>query len=154
MKRILVMGGHGQDAYYITKLLLEKGIEVHLIHRSRLNFHDKIFDSNNFCSFQCEDYNLDAFIDISYSHVLLISGFVGNRLAIEQPLKVFDSNYAIGRLALEFCQNSRYAPILVYFSTTDVSSNLLPRRNGLPIFSFNHLFSPKTSYGRSKLSFI
>ena len=69
-KIALITGITGQDGYYLTKLLLKKGYEVHGIKRrtSLINTQriDEFFNDNILGKFFTKDFNSTCFIKFSF----------------------------------------------------------------------------------------
>ena len=153
-KFILIIGGNGQDSYYLSLHLLRHGLNVHLLHRSPLIAHAKFAENKNFLATRVSSYSIENLHKLSfkhpYSHVFVIAGLVGNRLAIGDPNGVYFTNLNLGIDSLSFCQNYFSKPILVYFSTTDVM-DIKSHKKPISFNPITFVSSPRTAYGKSKV---
>jgi GDP-D-mannose dehydratase len=148
---VVLIGGSGQDAFYLAKYLSDSGENVYWLHRSSLKLYEQYLQNERIKCFQVSSYSYQqissSLSDLSYSSVVLIAGAVGNSLARETPNLVYDTNIQILSAVCSLILNSKYQPHLYYFSSCDIDG----RTSTSPfLFSPLGLTAPKTTYGLSK----
>ena len=148
-----MLGGSGQDAFYLASYLCKQKITVTWLHRSNTaNRFKKLIDESLVYLLQVSNYCttiLSSDIDINkFDAVVLIAGIVGNQQARLKPINTYSTNMNILHAACSAIIKSNNKPHLYYFSTSDTdgsSSNIQP-------CIFNPRSTPpKTTYGLSKL---
>tara|TARA_B100000482_G_scaffold189914_1_gene172187 strand:- start:1558 stop:2541 length:984 start_codon:yes stop_codon:yes gene_type:complete len=150
---ILLLGGSGQDAFYLSSYLAKHGARVTWIYRGKaLSNFQKYFEEDNILFIQVESYGFDDLatcVEIDqFDSIVLIAGVVGNQKGRNDPLYTYSQNMMMVNTICSLIVSSIKAPHLYYFSTSDVdgaSSVIQPS-----IFSLDNA-SPKTTYGLSKL---
>lgn len=150
---ILLLGGSGQDAFYLSSYFAKQGARVTWIYRGKaLSNFQKYFKEDNILFIRVESYGFDDLVTSveidQFDSIVLIAGAVGNQKGRHDPLHTYSQNMMIVNTVCSLVISSTKAPHLYYFSTSDVdgsSSTIQPS-----IFSLNNA-APKTTYGLSKL---
>ena len=148
---ILLLGGSGQDAYYLASSLIKYGACVDWLYRSSISKYRKFLTSEKLNLSRISSYSFQE-IKISYSLIIydaifLIAGAVGNQVARENPSQVYDTNLKILFSTYDFIRSLEYCPHFYFFSTSDIDG----RTSSDPfLFSPTNASLPKTSYGLSK----
>lgn len=148
-----MLGGSGQDAFYLTYSLVKKEVSVTWVYRGdALQKYRQYFDEKNVFFVQVQSYrsdNLLTSVEINkFDSIVLISGVVGNQKGRHDPLKTYLQNMEMLNTACSLVLSSIKAPHLYYFSTSDVDGwSSIDRPS---IFSSNNV-EPITTYGLSKL---
>lgn len=150
---ILLLGGSGQDAFYLTSFLAKKRINVTWIYRGNALCKFQQYFSVDYVSFvQVESYCFDCLVtrvDLDqFDSVVLIAGVVGNQKARFNPLYTYTQNMEVLNTACSIVVSSSKSPHLYYFSTSDVDGT--SSTNQPSVFS-QYMAAPKTIYGLSKL---
>ena len=83
--KILLIGGSGQDAYYLSKFLTSKGAFVHWIYRGDVSRYQFNIDPSKvvYCNVSSYEFrNVYPLVSReSFDAVVLVAGAVGNQLA-------------------------------------------------------------------------
>ena len=148
---IVLIGGSGQDAFYLAKYLSDSGNTVYWLHRNSIIMYEKYIINRAIKCFRVKNYSYpeieSCLSDLSYSCVVLIAGAVGNSLARNSPIELYDINAQILFAVCSLIVNSKHEPHLYYFSSCDIDG----RTSTSPfVFSSSGLTAPSTTYGLSK----
>ena len=149
--KVVLVGGSGQDAFYLATYLADNDCEVYWLYRSQLNLYQEYIQCKSIKCFRVYTYSFDEMSSclsgIDYDCIILIAGAVGNRLARENSLQVYDTNSHILSEVCRLIVSSNSQPHLYYFSSCDIDG----RTSSSPfVFSSTPLTAPVTSYGLSK----
>ena len=148
---VVLIGGSGQDAFYLTKHLSDSGNNVYWIYRNSIKIYEKYIQSKRIKCFRVSSYSYQeissCLSNFSYDSVVLIAGAVGNQLARKAPIGLYETNTQILFAICSLILNSKHKPHLYYFSSCDIDG----RTSTSPfIFSPSSLSIPSTTYGLSK----
>ena len=150
--KILLIGGSGQDAYYLSKFLTSKGAFVYWIYRGDVSKYQFNIDPSkvvycNVSSYEfCNVYPLVC--RESFDAVVLVVGAVGNQMAKANPLDAYFTNLTILRDTISLINSLIGSPHLYFFSTCDIDGNA--KSNEPFLFSSNSVVMPSSTYGLSK----
>lgn len=157
MKKALITGITGQDGYYLTKLLLEKGYEVHGI--VRRNSQNSLGNLEHLSNEETEQINIhwgditdNLFMDNVVKAVqpdevyhLAAQSFVG--FSFENPRFTYDVNISgtlnVANAVKEYAPSSK----LYFAATSELYGKVqeIPQKETTP-------FYPRSPYGVSKLA--
>lgn len=148
---ILLLGGSGQDAYYLSSSLIKYGASVDWLYRSSISRYQHLVTSERLNLSKISSYSFQEIKNnaslFSYDAIVLIAGAVGNKIARENPAHVYQANLKILFSVIDFIRSCECFPHLYFFSTSDVDG----RTSSDPfLFSPTHGSFPNTSYGLSK----
>jgi GDPmannose 4,6-dehydratase len=157
MKKALITGISGQDGYFLTKLLLEKGYEIHgIVRRNSQNSLGNLecLDENNLQKIKIHwgDITDNLFIDTVISKIkpdeiyhLAAQSFVG--FSFENPKFTYDVNIG-GTLNIINAVKEYSSDSKTYFAAT---SELFGKVQEIPQKETTS-FYPRSPYGVSKLA--
>ena len=151
---ILLIGGSGQDSFYLAKCLSLKRSNVTLLYRTGNSLIDNLSRYNNIVTHNVQYYNVNTishFLTSNYyDYVVLIAGMVGNGMATMHPYTILETNLSILTSLIQAIVVSKYSPHLIYFSTTDVCDRCLESDDNYFDYKLVNQLEPKTNYGLSK----
>lgn len=146
-----MLGGSGQDAFYLAMSLSKMGHTIFWLYRSNIeHLRDRIKGNVEFIQVSKYSYEFlqPYFRDLKLDAVISIVGAVGNRSANTNPIATYSDNLnlAIVTVSLieKYCRDSH----LYYFSTSDIDGRVASEP-----FHFDpyQATSPISTYGMSKL---
>lgn len=152
--KVLVIGGSGQDAFYLTEFLSQHKVEIVWVYR---NYIDRylpylLCQSVSFCKVRAYDIDslMHLFVDNKFSSCVLIAGAVGNQYARKYPGDVYSTNISLASSIASLIQEYSPETHLYYFSSVDVMGS--SSKEGPIVFSPERLLGKvDTTYGLSKL---
>jgi len=149
----LLLGGSGQDAFYLTSSLAKKKVGVTWVYRGNaLCKFKQYFEEKDVSFVQVESYHFDCLVKCfeidQFDSIVLIAGVVGNQKGRNDPLNTYSQNMQMLNTACSLIASASRGLHLYYFSSSDVDGTSSITHPS--IFS-PKISSPKTVYGLSKL---
>ena len=152
--KVLVIGGSGQDAFYLAQFLSRYKVEILWVYRNSIDRYFPYFLGENISFFKVDSYDIDSmmhlFVENKLSSCVLISGAVGNQYARKCPSGVYSTNILLANSIADLIQEYSPETHLYYFSSVDVMGS--SSKEGPILFSPERLLGKvDTTYGLSKL---
>ena len=152
--KVLIIGGSGQDAFYLATFLGTSHVSIVWLYRNSIDSYLPYLDSQNIVLFRLKDYSFESMLEVfkenEFDSCVLISGAVGNQYAREFPGAAYYQNITIVHNVASLIQQYSPKAHLYYFSSVDVDGSR--SSSGPIIFNANSSAgSVSTTYGLSKL---
>ncbi len=152
--RILIIGGSGQDGYYLINYLIRKGHQVTLLYRNNWNQASENMININLKKIRVDEYSNESIKNILqkkfYDYVILVGAVVGNQKGRENPIKLYQTNMCTLFNVINSIQSLNNQPTLINFCSTDMTGETSFVNN--PIFDPESIkVPPSTTYGLSRL---
>ena len=114
---ILLLGGSGQDAFYLSSYLVKHGARVTWIYRGNaLSNFQKYFQEDNILFIPVESYGFNELVTCveidQFDSIILIAGVVGNQKGRHDPLHTYSQNMMIVNTVCSLVVSSVKAPQL------------------------------------------
>ena len=152
--KVLVIGGSGQDAFYLAQFLSRYKVEIVWVYRNSIDHYCPYLldETISFC--KVDRYDIDSmihlFVENNFRSCVLIAGAVGNQYARKCPGDVYSTNILLANSIAALIQEYSPETHLYYFSSVDVMGS--SSKEGPILFSPERLLGKvDTTYGLSKL---
>ena len=151
--KVLIIGGAGQDAFYLTQYIASKGSHVYWVYRNSIKRFKNQIPSKDVSLIRVADYTLESILPkikgILFDAIVLIVSTVGNAAAVSSPFDTYRSNILLADIGARLAVAMNPSPHLYYFSTTDIDGRTSMKA---PIRFETHAAElPSSTYGLSKL---
>jgi len=148
----LIIGGGGQDGYFLAKWITYFGGKVDII-TSRTGVLRQHSESQRMIHVPNYHEALEEILMKAnvYTHIYLVGGLVGNKLALERPIYVYEGNILTVTTVARCLRVIKYAGAVVYFSSSDIigaGEGVMGKSVRADHFRDNR--TPLTTYGLSK----
>ena len=149
---ILIIGGSGQDSFYLSSSLLNRACVVTCAHRSIHLYPPP--SSRSIKYYRVKEYSFEClkslFLSEEFDAVVVIAGPVGNRLATQDPIGCYLQSTKIVLAVFDLVSQFSRKAHIYYFSTVDIDGRA-SRESPFMFDSASVDILPRTTYGLSRL---